>query len=266
VNIVTGHNDEALTNGTLKVSLRSRDLRHLQMTGRFRSAPVSAQLSRAARGSVVVLQSEDAGATLRFADLYKRMVGGQLTFQVTAGDAPQIGAVTIESFALRNEPALRRIVAQQPAPAALDERGNVPGGALNATEAQFVKLEADFTRTASRIEFRDAVMWGMQVGFKLGGWIDYGRDRTDISGTFVPVYGLNNMFSQVPVVGLILGGGRNEGLFAVNFRISGPASSPTLTVNPLSAVAPGFLRKFFGVGEGATATMPPGTIPNRVER
>jgi hypothetical protein len=82
----------------------------------------------------------------------------------------------------------------------------------------------------------------------------------------VPAYGLNNMFSQVPVVGLILGGGRNEGLFAVNFRISGPASSPTLTVNPLSMVAPGFLRKFFGVGEDPTATMPPGTIPNRAER
>ena len=81
---------------------------------------------------------------------------------------------------------------------------------------QFAKLEGDFTRTASRIEFRDAVIWGTQVGFTLGGWIDYGRDRADIAGTFVPAYGLNNMFSQVPVVGLILGGGRNEGLFAVN--------------------------------------------------
>jgi hypothetical protein len=138
--------------------------------------------------------------------------------------------------------------------------------ALSANEVQFVKLKADFTRTASRLEFREAVIWGMQVGFTLGGWIDYGRDRTDIAGTFVPVYGLNNMFSQVPVVGLILGGGRNEGLFAVNFRISGPASSPTLTVNPLSAVAPGFLRKFFGVGEDVTATMPPAMVPNAVER
>jgi hypothetical protein len=255
-----------LTNGSLKLSLRGRDLRYLQLGGRFRSAPVTAQLTRAGRGSVVVLQSEDAGAALRFADLYKRMVGGQLTFQVTAGDAPQVGSVAIEGFSLRNEPALRRIVSQQPAPAALEERGNVPATSLNTSEAQFAKLEADFTRTANRIEFRDAVMWGMQVGFKLSGWIDYGRDRTDISGTFVPVYGLNNIFSQVPVVGLILGGGRNEGLFAVNFRISGPASSPTLTVNPLSAVAPGFLRKFFGVGEGAAATMPPGTIPNRAER
>jgi hypothetical protein len=263
VNIVTGHNDEALTNGSLKVSSRSRELRHLQLSGRFRSAPVSAQLTRAARGSVVTLQSDDAGATLRFADIYKRMVGGQLTFQVSAGDAPQSGNIVIEGFALRNEPALRRIASQQTVAAVPDDRGRVASAALTANEVQFAKLEGDFTRTASRIEFRDAVIWGTQVGFTLGGWIDYGRDRADIAGTFVPAYGLNNMFSQVPVVGLILGGGRNEGLFAVNFRISGPASSPTLTVNPLSLVAPGFLRKFFGVGEDPTATMPPGTFPNR---
>jgi hypothetical protein len=266
VNIITGFNDEALTNGSLKMSTRGRDLRFLQMNGRFRSAQVSAQLTRAARGSVVLLQSEDAGATLRFADIYKRMVGGQLTFQFTPGDTPQVGSVVIDNFALRNEPALRRIVSQQAASAPTDDRGKVAPPTINANEAQFVKLEGEFTRTANRIEFRDAVIWGMQVGFTLGGWIDYGRDRTDISGTFVPAYGLNNMFSQVPVFGLILGGGRNEGLFAVNFRISGPASSPTLTVNPLSLVAPGFLRKFFGVGEDVTATMPPAMVPNRTER
>ena len=263
VNIVTGFNDEALTGGTLKFLTRNRDLRQLQMNGRFRSAPVSAQLTRGARGPVILLQSEDAGATLRFADLYKRMVGGQLTFQITAGDTPQAGNVTIDGFALRNEPALRSIISQQPAAARSDDRGNVIPP-INPNEVDFVKLKADFFRTANRLEFRDAVMWGMHVGFTLGGWIDYGRDRTDIAGTFVPAYGLNNMFSQVPVVGMILGGGRNEGLFAVNFRVSGPASSPTLTVNPLSLVAPGFLRKFFGVGAVATdptATMPPATIP-----
>jgi hypothetical protein len=263
VNIVTGFNDEAVTGATLKVATRSREVRQLQMNGRFRSAPVSAQLTRSPRGPVILLQSEDAGATLRFADLYKRMVGGQLTFQITAGDLPQAGNVTIDSFALRNEPALRSIIAQQPAAARSDDRGNVIP-AINPNEVDFVKIKADFSRTANRLEFRDAVMWGMHVGFTLGGWIDYGRDRTDISGTFVPAYGINNMFSQVPVIGMILGGGRNEGLLAVNFRISGPASSPTLTVNPLSLVAPGFLRKFFGVGAAATdptATMPPSTIP-----
>ena len=38
---------------------------------------------------------------------------------------------------------------------------------------------------------------------------------------------------------------RNEGLLAITFKISGAAASPTLTINPLSAVTPGFLRNIF---------------------
>jgi hypothetical protein len=51
-------------------------------------------------------------------------------------------------------------------------------------------------------------------------------------------------------------------LFAVNFRVSGPVASPTLTVNPLSAVAPGFLRKLFGAG----GEQPTGSLPTTPER
>ena len=103
---------------------------------------------------------------------------------------------------------------------------------------------AEFVRSASRIDINDAVLWGQQVGFTIQGNVDYGRDRVDIGGTFVPGYAFNNAFAQVPVVGMILGGGQYGGLFAVNFRVSGSASQPTMTVNPLSAIAPGILRRF----------------------
>src|SRR6185436_4498623 len=53
---------------------------------------------------------------------------------------------------------------------------------LEGGEVPFSRLRAEFTRTASRIEFRDAVIAGMQVGFTLGGWLDYGRDRADPDG------------------------------------------------------------------------------------
>jgi hypothetical protein len=259
VNILTGHNDEVLTNASIKASTRNRELRQLQLTGRFRGASVNAQTARGARGApVLTLQSEDAGALLRFADIYKRMIGGALALQATLGDKPQVGVVSVENFALRNEPALRRIAAEQPAAAV---PAGSPASRLAGGEVPFTRLRAEFTRTASRIEFRDAVIAGMQVGFTLGGWLDYGRDQADIAGTFIPAYGLNNAFAQVPLVGPLLGGGTNEGLLAINFRVSGAATSPTLTVNPLSAVAPGFLRKLFLFGAGnpsdATSAAPP---------
>ena len=92
---------------------------------------------------------------------------------------------------------------------------------------------------------------------KLDGWLDFAHDRVNMTGTFVPAYGVNDLFSQIPLFGPILGGGTHEGLFAVNFRISGPASAPVLNVNPLSAIAPGFLRKIFGAIDFGAGQSPP---------
>jgi hypothetical protein len=68
-------------------------------------------------------------------------------------------------------------------------------------------------------------------------------------GTFVPLYGLNNMFGQIPIVGLFLGGS-DEGLLGVTYEVVGPPGAPVLRVNPISAVAPGLLRKFFEFPSG----------------
>jgi hypothetical protein len=268
-NILTGFNDEALTAASIKATIRSREMKQFQFSGKLRSALVTAQLARFDRSTpVLVLESGDAGATLRFVDIYRRMHGGKLTVQVTTGEGPQRGMVTVQSFTLRDEPALKRIASTHVQAGMPEDRAvNTQMPRFDVSEVEFTSLKAEFGRSASRLEFRDGVVFGPQVGFKGAGWIDYGRDRADISGTFVPAYGLNNAFAQVPLFGPILMGGQNEGLFAVNFRISGLASAPTLTVNPLSAVAPGFLRKLFGTGPGGTdatgATLAP---PPRTDR
>jgi hypothetical protein len=61
----------------------------------------------------------------------------------------------------------------------------------------------------------------------------------------VPLFGLNNMFGRLPIVGLVLGGGSNEGLVGITYEVAGPLEAPVMRVNPISAVAPGFIRKFF---------------------
>ncbi len=265
VNILTGFNEEAVTKAALTLALRTGDLRDVSFSARFPSSPVSAQIVKGEGGGpVLVVQSADAGAFLRFTDVYRRMAGGELIFQMALGGERQPGNLAIRDFELRDEPALRRIASQQPVPSGPDDaRGQARPPPINASVARFEKAKADFVRTAARLDFRDAVMWGTQVGFKLDGWLDYARDRVDIQGTFVPAYGLNNVFAQVPLFGPLLGGGQYEGLFAVNFRVSGSASAPTLTINPLSAIAPGFLRKLFGASASNPTGVPPPALPER---
>ncbi len=77
------------------------------------------------------------------------------------------------------------------------------------------------------------------------GIIDAPRDRVEVTGTYVPAYALNNVFAQLPIVGLILGGGQHGGLFGVNFKVSGSFAAPAVMVNPISALTPGVFRRFF---------------------
>jgi hypothetical protein len=265
LNILTGYNEEAITNAAIKASVRKDNLRQLDMKGRLGATDIIGRTLPDAGVPVVILQAEDAGALLRFTDVYRRMSGGDLVLQLATGDGPQAGHVVLRSFALVNEPALRRIIpTQTQIVAGQDRAGNPQAVRVDVNEVQFTKARLEFTRNAGRLDFKDAAIWGNQIGFTLGGFIDYARDRLDITGTFVPAYGLNNVFAQVPLFGPLLGGSQYEGLFAVNFRLNGQASSPSLTVNPLSAVAPGFLRKLFGVGasvEPQTGSLP--AVPER---
>lgn len=265
VSILSGFNDEAMTSVTAKASTRGGELRSLQFGGRFRSSPVEASLAKRDGGAPVLsMRSWDAGATLRFLDFYRRMAGGRLGLEARLADGTQQGQITIDDFALRGEPALRRIVSQsQQGSGSGDERGLAPAARQAVDQVPFSRLTTSFRRVGTRMEYTDAVIYGTQVGFNLSGWVDTARDRLDINGTFVPAYLVNNAFSQLPVVGLILGGGRTEGLIAVDFRVSGALSDPNVAVNPLTAVAPGILRKLFGWMMPEGQAMPEATAEQR---
>jgi hypothetical protein len=148
----------------------------------------------------------------------------------TKDRAPQIGHLYISNFAVRGEPALERVVAGAP---------GRPAGSVD-----FSELRADFTRRPGSMSIRDGVVRGPLVGATIEGNINYVKDSVHLRGTFVPFYGINNMFGQIPIVGLFLGGGSNEGLIGITYEAVGPPSAPRITVNPVSAIAPGLLRKF----------------------
>src|SRR5437588_3224040 len=130
--------------------------------------------------------------------------------------------------------------------------------------SEFSRLHVDVSRSLGRFTIRDGVVKGPAIGATVDGYIDYNRDDVRMRGTFVPLYGLNNMFGQIPIVGLFLGGS-NEGLLGLTYEVVGPAAAPVLRVNPISAIAPGLLRKFFEFpsGNGIGATPPTYADPNR---
>ena len=118
---------------------------------------------------------------------------------------------------------------------------------------QFSELSCQFTKVPGRMAVHDGVLRGPAVGATIEGQIDYVRDDVHLQGTFVPLYGLNNMFGQIPILGIFLGGGNKEGLLGITYDAVGPPNAPRITVNPVSAIAPGLLRKFFPSPGSSTA-------------
>ena len=117
----------------------------------------------------------------------------------------------------------------------------------------FSKLRSNFiwkeTRHGSRIiNLYDGTTGGGSVGLTFGGVINQTKDTVDITGTFVPISQINKILSSIPLVGRLLTGGKNGGLIAATYTMKGTSSDTRVTVNPLSVLAPGFLRSILFEG------------------
>jgi hypothetical protein len=243
--ILSGYNKAIITGIELKFAKRGGQIQQFTFAGTFGGQPISCNLTGGGASPQLNLVSEDAGSLLSFLDLYKHMERGRLSAGMRLAPDTLAGVLVIDDFVLRDEPALRRLVIEGAPP--LDTNGK--GQKIDASSMAFNKLQVRFRRDGSRLDLSEGTMHGEAIGLTVQGSLDYVHDQVDMSGTFVPVYAFNNLFAKIPVFGLILGGGSNEGLFGVNYRITGLASAPTLNINPLSAIAPGIFRQIFGVSD-----------------
>jgi Protein of unknown function len=237
---IAGHNGEALRGVELKMTRRAGQIRTFMFNSKIgRDTALSGDLRGAARGrQVLYFETDDAGALFRFTDNYARMHGGQMWVAIdppTPDQQPQDGLLNIRDFSIKGEPSLERVVS-----------------GAGAKGVDFSRMRVEFTRTPGRLTIREGLVRGPTIGATIDGNIDFAKSDVRMRGTFVPLYGLNNAFGQIPIVGLFLGGS-NEGLLGITYEVVGAPNAPVLRVNPISAVAPGLLRKFF---EFPTATPP----------
>ncbi|MGD9541148.1 AsmA-like C-terminal region-containing protein [Methylocystis sp.] len=250
--IVTGHNKQILSNVDLKMERRGGKLRAVALTGYFGREQLSVGTDRGADGaSQMEISTNDGGSLLSFLDIYRKMDSGALSATVQLGQNRADGALRIRDFFVRGEPTVRRLMAQS-GTARTDDRGNYR---FDPDLVRVGRLESEFGWTGGQLAVRDGVLSGPEIGLTFDGYIDFQREKLDLVGTYVPAYALNSLLSNIPVVGVVLAGGQHEGVFGLSYRLYGALTSPSINVNPLSAIAPGLMRKIMGVIDG-TARMP----------
>jgi hypothetical protein len=241
----SGNNGEVARQVDLRIARRNGEIRSFSLVGKIgRDASMVGELrAREGNRQVIYLTSGDAGALFRFADFYSRVHGGEVWLVIEPPNQegrPQDGIISLRDFVIRGEPALDRMQSAAPA----DPNDARSGQRPTSQGVPFLKMQVDFNRTPGRFNIREAVIYGPTIGATVDGVLDFASDRVHLRGTYIPAFGLNNLFGQLPIVGLFLGGPK-EGLIAITFEVVGPTSGPTLRVNPMSAAAPGFLRKLF---------------------
>ena len=202
----------------LKLSKRGSQIKQLQVQGRFGSGTLTGSMDADHR---IRISSRDAGALVSFVDLYKHMEGGNLVADMTMDGDTLNGNLEIHDFVLRDEPAIRSLVARSTTVSAPGQN-EAAAKRINGDAVGFNRLKVEFEREGSRLQLSDATMSGPEIGLSVDGWLDYSHNRVAMNGTFVPVFALNNLFSQIPVIGAVLGGRSNEGLLAITFRSRAP--------------------------------------------
>jgi hypothetical protein len=183
----------------------------------------------------------DLGATLRLLDVSDHVTGGRLS---ATGQAQDVGDVRV--FSGRLDGADYKIVGA-PVMAKLLSIASFTSIAslLSGEGIPFTRLTGDFTAQDGRVTVKQGRAYGGALGINASGTLDLGQSTLDLEGTLVPAYMLNSILGNIPLIGNFLLGGEGQGLFAAAFRASGPLDDPTISVNPLSALAPGMLRNLF---------------------
>jgi hypothetical protein len=233
---LAGFNDELLLNAALRI-----DGGTVAIAGDFDRGG-SLQFSRTTAG--MGFSTNNAGAALRFADLYRRMAGGVLEGELRE-TAPGTfsGNVVIRSFSVSGEPRLAALVNDRAeGSASLNE---VTQAQINADSAAFEFVQGRLTLRKGGIVIEDGVVRGETMGATVEGVVLDSAGRMDLSGTFMPARGLNRIVGSIPILGALLGSGTRSGLIGITYRIAGEARNPAVYLNPLSLITPGVFRRIF---------------------
>lgn len=198
-------------------------------------------------GGDLTIDADDAGAALTALDVTDRVRGGVLKVRgrstPATGSTPAIidGTVAMTDYMLVDAPALARILNAM----------SVTGLAelLTGEGIGFGNLTGSFRKRGDQLRLRDVRTAGGALGLTVEGDIDLARDAARLNGTIVPVYTINRLIGQIPLLGDLLSGGPGQGIFAATWTVEGPLSDPQVSVNPLALLTPGFLRNLFFSGQ-----------------
>ncbi len=235
--------DAEITNGRVEVDLNGPVMTRLDVRGagpNNSAVVLSLGGPGGAASGPIVFKADDMGFAYRAVTGADNVRGGSVdgVGRWTAQTARADVTLKAKNFQVVKLGAMARL---------LSSVGSLRGMAemLNGDGVSFTGLEAPLTIVDGRMYVAESRAAGPSLGITTKGTIQLADGTLDLDGVLVPSYGLNSMLSGVPVLGQLLASRPGEGVVGLTYSINGPSDVPRVSVNPLSALTPGILRRIF---------------------
>ena len=253
--------DGEVVQGFVGSGHRRDDLWHdLDATGRLNgNSAVALHLAPDGARRKVSVTADDAGQVVKAVGISDDTVGGKfdLTGEIADDqpDQPIHGRLQMDDFKVVHAPIMAKLLTLASLTGIVD--------VLSGDGINFVRAEVPFHTRGGKLHIDNARAWGAALGITATGTIERGRDGINLSGTIVPAYTINRVLGAIPLIGNIIVGREGEGIIGITYSVNGTTGEPKVSVNPLSAIAPGFLRRLFEPSAAADADdqSPPANPP-----
>jgi hypothetical protein len=185
------------------------------------------------------VRANDAGQFLKNLSIYDAIQGGYITIKAhRQAGGPYVGVFKLKQFDANEVPLLARFGAL------LSPMGIANLFSENKT-LSMEKFESNFEFSEDLINVTHGIGKSISLGFTVEGKIDRKNRMYNLKGNIIPARFLNSILSNIPLIGSLINGGEGEGLFSIAYTAQGKFDAPEVSLNPLSALAPGFIRKLF---------------------
>lgn len=222
--------------------IRQNELHFLKITGYDQEEPLSVRYQPYQDQMVLEVEIPRLDTLLEGLEISDQIKSKKVLIQASKPlndlERPIKGKLFIEQLKVLNAPVFTKLLSL------ISIEGLVR--TLNGTGLVFDDNYAKFEYKDQQIALRRARMMNSSIGITAKGYLDLKGKTLDLEGVLVPANFLNQLLGKIPLIGTLLTGGKDQGLFSVSYTAKGDLKKPKIKSNPLGVVAPNILKSLFG--------------------
>ena len=144
--------------------------------------------------------------------------------------------IDLKDFVLINSPASLKILSLPSISGLVSIAEGEEGIRFGYGQISYIENEQNFKNI-------DAYAVSDSIGLVMEGKIQREEAIVDMSGEISPMHLVNAIIQNVPILGPIIIGDEGEGLFSIDFSLTGDVDNPEVSSNPLTIIKPRIIER-----------------------